>query len=184
MSVKIAQYPTTVWDGLSSTRTDRQTNARPSLHDWDQLLAEVLAVQQQQIDDRELIAINDEGGTLVVGTVVYMKADGTVADTDADVAAAAALKVPVGLVKVGGIDGVNVTVQFAGQLTLTLAEWDAVGLTSAGLVVGASYYMSGTPGEITATAPNTVGDTLFKVGVAISTTTLLVRLDDEGLDIA
>lgn len=184
MSVNEGQFPNAVYDGLGPDRVDRERDAAPSHVDWDQMIAELIAVQQQQLDDREFTAINDEGSTLIVGSIVFMKTDGTVALADSDVAAAAALKIPVGLVKIGGIDGADVTVQFSGRLVLTLAEWDAVGLTSAGLIIGASYYLAGTPGELTATAPNTAGDTLFKIGVAISATTLLVRLDDEGLDIA
>ncbi len=185
MSVKIAQFPTTVWDGLSSTRTDRQTNTKPSNADWDQLISEVLAVQQQQIDDREFTAINDSSAALVPGDVVYMvAADGKLKLADSDVAAAAALKIPVGMVKIGGADGVSVTVQFCGKLTLTLAQWDVVGTDANGLDPGAKYFLSGTPGEITTVIPNTVGDVLFVIGVAISATTLLVRLDDQGLDIA
>lgn len=181
MSINDAQYPATVYDGLSPRRVAREDNASPEFEDWDQMIAELIAIQQQQLDDREFIAVNDEGGTLVVGTIVYMKTDGTVAVADAD--GATALRIPVGIIKVGGADGANVTVQFSGRLVLTIAEWDAVGLTSAGLVVGAAYYLADTPGELTATAPATATDTLFKIGVAISTTTLLVRLDDEGLGV-
>ena len=143
--------------------------------------AEIIAVQQQQLDDREFTAINDEGTALVPGNVVYMKTDGTVAKTDAD--GAAALRIPVGMVRIGADDGLSVTVQYTGRLVLTLAEWDAVGLTSAGLVIGVPYFMADVAGEITPTVLPTAGDTLFKVGVAISATTLLVRLDDEGLKI-
>lgn len=181
MSVNNAQYPSDVFDGLGPNRTLRTQNSSPDFEDYDQLVAEIIAMQQQQLDDRELIAVNDTGGTLIVGTVVYMKSDGKLGDADAD--GAAALRIPVGLVKVGGANAANVTVQFSGLLTLTLAEWDAVGLSSAGLVIGASYYMADTPGEITATAPATATDTLFKMGVAKSATTMMVRLDDEGLTV-
>lgn len=184
MAIRDAQYPAAVFDGIGPNRTLRSENLTPDTADWDQLVAEVKALQQQQLDDREFTAVNDEGGAVLAGHIVYMKTDGTIALADSDTAAAAALKVPVGILAAGVADGISVKVVFRGQLVLTLAEWDAVGLTSAGLVVGAKYYLAGTLGELTATAPNVAGDTLFIVGVAISTTTLLVRLDNEGLDIA
>lgn len=183
MAIKIATYPEAVWDGLEG-RADRKINAAPGTDDYDRIVAEIIAVQQQQLDDREFTAINDEGSALVPGDVVYMKTDGTVALGDSDTAAAAALKIPVGIVRIGGADGVSVTVQFSGKITLTLAQWDVVGTDANGLDPGSKYYLSGTAGEITTTAPNTAGDTLFIVGVAISATVMLVRLDNEGLDVA
>lgn len=181
MSTNNAQYPATVYDGIGPNRSSRTQNSAPDFEDYDQLVSEVIAVQQQQLDDREFVAVNDDGSPLVVGAIVYMKSDGTVALADAD--GASALRIPVGIVKVGGADGVNVTIQYNGLLVLTTAEWDAVGLSSAGLVVGASYYLADTPGELTATAPATATDTLFKIGTALSVTTLMVRLDDEGLTV-
>lgn len=181
VSINDAQFPAAVYDGIPPNRSSRSQDASPDFEDYDQLMAELIAVQQQQIDDREFIAVNDEGGTLVVGTVVYMKTDGKVADADAD--GAAALRKAIGIIKVGGANAANVTVQFAGQLTLTAAEWDAVGLGSGGLIVGEAYYMADVPGELTATAPATATDTLFKIGTAISALTLLVRLDNEGLTV-
>lgn len=174
-------YPAAVWDGLSENtqHLDISDDIVPRPQDWAQIVEEVRAVQSQQKEDREFDAVNDEGGALVPGNVVYMKTDGTVAKADAD--GAAALRIPVGIAKTGVADGVSVEVIYNGRLTLTLAEWDAVGLTSAGLVIGAKYYLADAPGEITATAPATATDTLFAIGVAISATTLLVRLDDEGL---
>lgn len=180
MSTNNAQYPAAVYDGIGPNRTLRTQNSAPDFEDYDQLVAEVIAVQQQQLDDREFIVVNDDGGALIVGSVVYMKTTGKVAKADGD--GAAALRIPVGIVKIGAAaDGDNCTVQYNGLLVLTAAEWDAVGLTSAGLVVGASYYLGDTAGEITATALATGGDTLFKIGTAVSVTTLMVRLDDEGL---
>lgn len=181
MSVNEAQYPNAVYDGLGPGRVDRERDAAPDHVDWDQLIAETLAVQQQQKDDREFPAINDEGGALVVGNVVYMKSDGTVAKADVD--GASALRVPIGLVKIGGADGAIVTIQFSGRLTLTLAEWDVVAGTTGGLTSGAKYYAADGAGIMAETVPPTATDTLFVMGVAISATTMLVRLDDEGLKV-
>lgn len=184
MAIRDAQYPAAVYDGIGPNRALRSENLEPDAPDWDQLIAEVKALQQQQLDDREFAALNDEGGAVIAGNIVYMKTTGKIAKADSDTAAAAALKIPVGMLKTGVANGISVTFVFRGQLTLTLAEWDAVGTDANGLDPGAKYYLSGTAGEITTTAPNTAGDTLFVIGVAISATTMLVRLDDEGLDIA
>jgi len=180
MSINDADYPTTVYDGIGPNRTLRAQNSAPDFEDYDQVVSEIIAMQTQQLNDREFTAVNDSGGTLVPGDIVYMvAADGKLKLADAD--GAAATRIPVGIIRIGGATAAVVTVQFAGRITLTLAEWDAVGLSSAGLVVGAAYYLADVPGELTATAPATATDTLFKIGTAISTTTLLVRLDDEGL---
>ncbi len=181
MSINDAQYPAAVYDGIPPNRSLRSQNAAPDFEDYDQMLAELIAVQQQQFDDREFSAIVDEGSAILAGQVLYMKTDGKVAEAIAD--GAAALRIPVGLAKTGAENAASVQVIFNGRLTLTLAEWDAVGLTSAGLVIGAAYYLDDVSGELSASVPTSATDTLFKVGVAISATTLLVRLDDEGLKI-
>lgn len=183
MSNVIPDYPAAVWDGLSENtqHLDILDDVQPNPQDWAQIVEEVRAVQSQQKEDREFDAVNDEGGAILAGHVLYMKTTGKVALADAD--GASALRIPVGIAKVGVANTVSVEVIYNGRLTLTLAEWDAVGVTSAGLVVGAAYYLADVPGEITATAPATATDTLFKMGVAISATTMLVRLDDEGLKV-
>ncbi len=183
MSINDAQYPATVYDGIGPNRSKRAQNSAPDFEDYDQIVAELIAIQQQQLDDREFVVVNDDGGALIVGSIVYLKTTGKVAKADATVGGGVLMK-PIGIVKVGAAaDGDNCTVQFMGRLTLTLAEWDAVGLSSAGLVVGQEYYLSETAGELNATAPDTAADVLFKIGTAQSATTLLVRLDNEGLKI-
>ena len=181
MPKTVADYPATIWDGLSDNtgRINLVDDIEPNPQDWAKIVEEVRAVEKQQKEDREFDAVNDEGTDLVAGNVVYMKTDGTVAEADAD--GAAALRVPVGLAKTAIVNGESGEIIFNGRLELTLAEWDAVGLSSAGLVIGAAYYLADAIGEITATPPATATDTLFKLGVAISATVLLVRLDDEGL---
>lgn len=183
MPKTVADYPATIWDGLSDNtgRINLVDDIEPNPQDWAKIVEEVRAVEKQQKEDREFDAVNDEGSAIVAGQVLYMKTDGTVAEAIAD--GAAALRIPVGLAKTGVANGISVEVIFNGRLTLTLAEWDAVGLTSAGLIIGASYYLDDVSGELSASVPTSATDTLFKLGVAISATTLLVRLDDEGLKI-
>lgn len=45
MSVNPANFPTSVWDGSTPTRNDRRTDRDPDYEDWDQMLAEVIALQ-------------------------------------------------------------------------------------------------------------------------------------------
>jgi hypothetical protein len=79
------------------------------------------------------------------------------------------------------IPGFTVTVQFSGIVTLTTAEWDIVinGGSPGGLVAGSPYYVAApghtaTPGEITATRTSTPGDYATQIGVALSSTQLLL----------
>lgn len=66
--------------------------------------------------------------------------------------------------------------RYSGPVTLTEDEWDAVAGTTGGLTPGARYYLSAaTAGKLTATPPSTEGQFVSPVGVAMSSTTLLVQ---------
>lgn len=76
-----------------------------------------------------------------------------------------------------GNTGDNCHTQFAGPLTLTTAQWDAVTGGSGGLTPGAPYYLSAaTAGRITATAPSAGGQFVTQVGIAMSARTMLVQI--------
>lgn len=45
MSVNVANFPGTTWDGTYPTRADRSIDRPPSNEDWDQIVAELLATQ-------------------------------------------------------------------------------------------------------------------------------------------
>lgn len=47
-----------------------------------------------------------------------------------------------------------------------------------GLTKGAIYYLSGTPGGVTTTAPSSTGNIVQRVGKALSATSLLVEIQD------
>lgn len=183
MSVNVAKYPGAQWDGSSPDRTnDRSINRRPDYEDWDQIVAEVIALESEldivkasRLAGDALIVPNPTGGAVVVGKAVYLLANGTgIALADANGTAPA--RNLLGLVSVGAAGaGGNVNVQQAGDLTLTTAQWDAVAGTSGGLTANTEYYLSGTPGAITATVPATTGDTDIVVGVAKSTTVLNIH---------
>lgn len=170
-----ADYPTAVWDRLSTSRDSAMIKAAPDYQDWDAIVAEVIAIETELESMKYLDLVNASGGALVPGAPVYNKADASgVAVADAN--GAVPLPFVLGLLKTGGASLETVRVQTCGNLTLTLAEWDAVGLTSAGLVANTTYYMSGTAGEITATKPATTGDHVVIVGVALSTTTMRIAI--------
>lgn len=69
-------------------------------------------------------------------------------------------------------------IQTSGVLTLTTGEWDAVFGTTGGLTFNTVYYLSaGTAGLGTATAPSTVGQTVVRLGLALSTVDLLIGIE-------
>lgn len=47
MTVITADYPGAIWDGLSTDRSLRSTDTEPRANDWDQAVAEILALQTQ-----------------------------------------------------------------------------------------------------------------------------------------
>ena len=72
-------------------------------------------------------------------------------------------------------------IQTDGIITGTTGEWDAVAGTTGGLTAGTAYFLSGTAGLITDTAPSTSGHRIVKVGTAISTTDLEISISDSTL---
>lgn len=69
------------------------------------------------------------------------------------------------------------TIIIAGVVTGTTGEWDAVTGQTGGLTSGSAYFLSNsTAGNITTTAPTT--GYLQRVGIALSTTQLLINLSD------
>jgi len=62
-----------------------------------------------------------------------------------------------------------------GYLYDITGNWDILSGGSGGLTAGATYYLSpSTAGKITSTRPTTAGQFVKKVGIAISTTVMLV----------
>lgn len=45
MSINQANFPTSIWDGSSVNRASRAVDAGPDYEDWDQIVAEVIAMQ-------------------------------------------------------------------------------------------------------------------------------------------
>lgn len=184
MSKNTADYPVSVWDGDSPSRlADDSLDRAPDFEDWDQIVAEMIAAQTeidaiktQRTAENTLTLANGSGGAVVVGSAVYLLANGT-GWQKADANGTAPARSVVGLVSVGASgSGGTCTVVEEGDLTLTTAQWDAVAGTTGGLTAATEYYLSGTAGAITATVPGTTGDTDIVVGIAKSTTVMHVRV--------
>jgi hypothetical protein len=58
---------------------------------------------------------------------------------------------------------------------LTLADWSAI-IGSANLTAGTRYFLDTTTGQLTATAPSTIGQVVVWVGTAVSTTRMNIRI--------
>jgi hypothetical protein len=73
------------------------------------------------------------------------------------------------------VGGAEVTYQYQGIVTLTVAQWQAVTVGGAGLVAGNAYFLSSaTAGLITNSVP--LSDQLALIGYALSTTELQLQL--------
>ena len=131
-------------------------------------------------DQVETVGINHETSAVVIGTPVYVdasdgfkmaKSDGST--TSRCIAIEADVSVEPGAIA---------TLLLSGRLTATTVQWDAVAGTTGGLTHGATYYLSATTaGRLTSTAPTTVGLYRVAIGRALSSTVLIVEIDDPVL---
>lgn len=113
---------------------------------------------------------NDNAGSIVIGTPVYVKSDGDVDKAKADASGTTEV---LGLVRDASIATTAAgNIQTDGVLTATTGEWDAVTGGSGGLTVGPYYLSAATAGALTATAPSSAGQYVTRVGFAISTTAM------------
>jgi hypothetical protein len=118
---------------------------------------------------------NGNAGTVVIGTAVYISANDTVDKARAN---AVGTVNAIGLVADTSIlAAASGSIQMDGILTATTGQWDAIAGTTGGLTKDVIYYLSSsTAGNITATAPTTVGEFVVQLGIAISTTELKVEI--------
>lgn len=111
--------------------------------------------------------VNGNAGAIVIGTPVYVKADGEVDKAQANAS---------GTVQITGLArdvsiaaAASGIIQTDGVLVATTAQWDAVTGGTGGLTAGSVYYLdAATPGMLTATAPTTAGQFVVRVGLALS----------------
>lgn len=121
-----------------------------------------------------LIMTNDEAGALIQGNVVYNDAVDGVKKAKAD--AAGTSKV-IGLSVDAPAGAAQGRVMVEGILALTTGQWDAAFGTTGGLTFGTKYYLSAaTAGLGTVTAPTAVGQYVCELGIAISTTELMIAI--------
>lgn len=111
-------------------------------------------------------------GTPVVQS---LSADRTVTPGRANAAGTSSMT---GLAAIPGVVGQPVLVQFAGVLTLTEDQWDAVTGETGGLTIGVTYYLSTgfQEGRLTQSVTSTPGDFVAPAGVALSPTDFLIQL--------
>ena len=122
-----------------------------------------------------LAQTSGEAGGIVAGTAVYSSAIDTVKKGQANASGTVEL---IGLVEATIVTTGVGTVQTSGVMSLATALWDAVAGTTGGLGYGVVYYLDpATAGKITATAPTTVGQYVVRVGRAISTTELVIHIE-------
>ncbi len=116
---------------------------------------------------------NDESGAIVIGTPVYNDANDGVKKGKAD---ASGTKDVIGLVYDTSISASTAgNIQTDGVITATTGQWDAVFGTTGGLTKGTRYFLSPTTaGQGTSTAPSTTGQFVVLLGLALSTTELLL----------
>lgn len=105
-------------------------------------------------------------GAVTVGSVVGFSGTNTVEPA----CAAAPYRVAIGVSMLAA--GGTTTLKYEGEI-------DAF----SGLVVGSTYYLSETPGQITADPPATPGSIVQRVGVARSPTTLIVAIDRDYVEL-
>jgi hypothetical protein len=118
---------------------------------------------------------NDNGSTAPICTPVYVKSNGNVDLAKADASGTTNV---FGLVAdaAGIASAAAGSVQVDGVLAATTGQWDAITGQSGGLTPGAQYYLSSaTAGLLTSTAPTAAGKYVAPVGIASSTTDMLIN---------
>jgi len=119
-------------------------------------------------------ATNNNAGAIVLGNVVYVdSANGC----DLAQANASGTNDVFGLVRDATVAAAaTASIQTNGVLVGTTTQWDATAGTTGGLDPNAIYYLStADAGEMTTTAPTTVGQYVVPVGFALSTTDFQIR---------
>lgn len=128
-----------------------------------------------------IVLTNNNAGAIVIGTPVYAVANDAVDKAQAN---AGATKDVIGLsTSVSLANAASGPIQINGVFVATTAQWDVVMGTTGGLTKGTKYWLSTTTaGQGSATAPSTSGQYVVLLGIAISTTELLLGLQP-GKDI-
>lgn len=126
----------------------------------------------------QIVLTNNDGSTVVIGAPVYTDATGSYKRGQANAASTAKV---IGLqAKSPSVaNGATGAVAVNGPMTATTGQWDAVTGGSGGLTAGSLYFLDpSTAGKLTVTPPATVGQLVCRIGLALSTTILLIDVRD------
>lgn len=115
---------------------------------------------------RTVIFTNNTGSTIPVNSAVYIKSDGTLGLADAS-----NLSTVEGMI---GFAYAAIPDSTSGEI-LTFGK--AMVIPDAPLSVGQIVFLSETAGQVTSTAPVTVGSWVQEVGIAVSTNEVIIGLD-------
>jgi hypothetical protein len=111
----------------------------------------------------------------VIGAPVYTKTNGHVDLAQGNASGTAEVLGVVEDTSIAASASGNILI--GGVLTATTTQWDAVAGTTGGLTPGSVYYLSATTaGQLTATAPTTVGQFVVRVGRALSATKMALMV--------
>jgi len=134
-----------------------------------------------QVETETVTLTNGEINALVICSVVYSDANDSAKRALATVVATSEV---VGFATAATVAaGQPATIQTSGVLAATTGQWDAMAAAadsqSGGLTVGQVYYLGeGAAGKYTKTGTHTVGSALVRLGIAISTTEMLIGISE------
>lgn len=131
---------------------------------------------QDAPNSADLSLTNGNAGTLAPGCPVYL--NGTANTVDKARANAIGTSVVAGLAKASVLTTATGSFRSAGRLSLTTGQWDAITGETGGLTAGARYFLdAAAAGELVQTPVDAAGNFLVQVGVAISTTDMLIQIN-------
>jgi hypothetical protein len=123
---------------------------------------------------------NSEATAVVIGAPVYSFATGAVKKAQANAAGTSSVS---GLMFDVSTAAAGVgQMATSGDLSATTTQWDAVTGQTGGLTFNSVYFLDPTTaGKMTVTPPTTVGQSLVRLGKAISTTVMSIDINDPVL---
>lgn len=176
----VPKFPITVWDGRAGNRNPPLENSSPEYRDWDQLLAEIIAIEQYLLDNPgggsasgdSLVIEATASESLVAGSPCIVSGNGIISSAQADSIITSQV---IGLTKETILSSGIGDIVLSGKIEI--ADWTAI-TGSSELIPGNIYYLdSNSPAMLTETATVTVGDCVVRIGIALTTTILIVNID-------
>lgn len=152
-------FPNNIWDGMSlnTFRTSRADNIPPDFHDWDQIVAEIISVQEAVTNlgggpSGDNVWTVTAGEDIIAGDFVLIQTDGTLELADATIAPS--------------VTGVALESKLTGELTEILTHGRYINLTWS-LTPGGIYFLT-EEGNMSTNPPTT--GWVIQLGRAISPT--------------